>query len=71
MCEACAGGSIALSNQQILCFSATLRTVPECHRREFGFIVSLLLRCCDVVSDADLDRALDSAFHFVLEEDTR
>jgi hypothetical protein len=58
---------LALSDRQVAQFKRMAGTLPECNRKEFGYMVGLLLRNCGLVTDQDVDRACDTALKYVME----
>jgi hypothetical protein len=56
-----------LSRRQLAQFQRMAGNLPQCHRREFGYLVGLLLRNCELCSDQDVERALDTALKHTME----
>jgi hypothetical protein len=56
-----------LSKRQIAQFQRMAGNLPPCHRKEFGYLVGLLLRNCALSSDLEVERALDTALKHTLE----
>ena len=58
---------LALSDRQAAQFARMAGALSPCHRKEFQYLVSLLLRNCGVVSDDAVNTACDTAYKHVLE----